>query len=313
MELDEKNKFIFENLLFNARVSVKQLAKGLKITKPAIVKRIQFLENEKFIDRYDAIINWQKLPLLKKVYFVKKDNRNDVFENKILSQKSVFSFITLVGIYTYQIWCFFKDLSQQKKFEMMLGKNNWGSININELVFPKISFFDIQNKSEFMEFKDKDISLGKIDVTLLKYMAEGHGRDSFYEMSKILKIPYDSLHYHGKNLIAANYFSSIVAQPGSNKFTLQTNSLLIDCFNKSSSVKLFVLLKKTPKILSNAIGDNNKVLVHFLSQNQIDYKETFSKILSLIPKTEIKEVLITHWENILLNNRYPLDYLLSFK
>ena len=102
-----------------------------------------------------------------------------------------------------------------------------------------------------------------------------------------------------------------MAQPGTNQFTLQTTSLLIKCKDRKSSIELYKKLKQTPHIMSDSIGEKNKVMVHFLSQTHVQYRETLSKILSLIPKEKIKDSIITHWNKVILNNRYPLEYFLD--
>lgn len=310
MDLDSQNKILFEHLLTYARFSVKDLAKLLKVSKATIIKRLKFLEDNNYISRYDAIINWQKLPFIKKVYFVKVSENFSNFEKEIISCYPVFSLIQLVGFYNYQIWCFFKNKEEQNKFENRIEDYEKISINISELIFPRVNFFDVPLELKIPKIDDKIIKIGKIDVAIMKYLAEGHGRDSFYEISRKLKLPYDSIHYHGKNLINSNYFLKIIAQPGVNKFTLQTTCLLIEYKDNIASNKLYSLLKKTKHIISSAIGEK-KVLVHFLSQTHLEYRETLSEITSLISRDLINSLLITHWDKILLNNRYPLEYLLS--
>ena len=86
MDLDEKNKVLFEHLLAYARFSIKDLAKVLDVSKATVIKRIKFLEENKYISRYDAIINWQKLPFIKKVYFFKVSGDAKKFENLFLSK-----------------------------------------------------------------------------------------------------------------------------------------------------------------------------------------------------------------------------------
>ncbi|MEK6840938.1 MAG: Lrp/AsnC family transcriptional regulator [Nanoarchaeota archaeon] len=311
MNLDVKNKILFEYLLKYARFSVKDLAKILKVSKATIIKRLKFLEEEGYISRYDAIINWQKIPFIKKIYFVKVEEENKDFEKQIISKKPVFSLITLSGLHTYQVWCFFKTQEQQSEFEEYLKKFAYKDIKISELIFPKVSFFNLALQLPLPKIDEKIIKIKSTDVDIMKYMAQGHGRDSFYEISNKLKLPYDSVHYHGKNLLNSGYFSAIIAQPGTSKFTLQTTCLLIQCSDKEGSNQLYNLLQKTPKILSDAISKDNRILVHFLSQTHLEYRQTLSKILSIIPKNKIKDVLITHWDKVLLNNRYPLEYFLK--
>lgn len=310
MELDNKNKFLFEHLLAYARFSVKDLAKALKVSKATIIKRLTFLENEAFISRYDAIVNWQKINLIKKVYFVKVFGGVENFEREIKKNAPVFSLIKLSGLYNYQVWCFFKNTNQQKEFEARIKKFAYKHIRLSQLVFPRVSFFDIPIKIPFPKINDSDLKLGKIDIAIMKHMAQGNARQSLFEMSKTLNLPYDTVHYHAKNLMKAGYFLSLIAQPGENQFTLQTTSLFIQCNSKASTKKLFDLLHKTPKVISVGFSADNKVLVHFLSQTHLAYRKTLDDILSLILRKEIKSILLTHWNKILLNNRYPLEFLL---
>lgn len=310
MELDKENKIIFEHLLAFARFSVKDLAHVLKVSKATVLKRLKFLEDEKYILRYDAIINWQRLHFIKKVYFVKVSKKEKEFENKIIKNKSVFSVISLSGLYNSQVWCFFKNEKQKKEFENEL-REEYLDVEVKELIFPKVSFFDIPLKLKIPKIQNVERSLTNIDISIMKYMAQGHGRDSWYQISTELNLPYDSVNYHGKNLLNSGYFLAIVAQPGTNKLTLQTTCLVVNFKNNQSALKLFNSLKETPYIMSNSICKNNTLMIHFLSQTHTSYRETLSKILSLTPREEIKNLMICHWDKVILNNRYPLDYLIS--
>src|SRR3989344_8698308 len=267
MDLDEKNKIIFEHLLVNARAQISDLARILKITKPAVMKRIRFLEEQEYIIRYDAIINWQKLPFIKKTYFVKVEN----------------------------------DPQYEQE-----------SIEISTLLFPRVTFFKLHMQLPPQKIQDKEMKISSIDIAIMKHMAQGHGRQSLYEMSKILKIPYDSVHYHGKNLIKSGYFLAIVAQPGTNKFTLQTTSVMMECSNKQIAQQLHEKVKSLAFIRSDAVG-GTKVMIHFLSQTHLEYRTTLAEIFSLMPRTSIKKTLIAHWDKVILNNRYPLEYFLKTK
>ena len=62
-----------------------------------------------------------------------------------------------------------------------------------------------------------------------------------------LKLPYDSVNYHGKKILNSDYFLSIIAQPGANKFTIQTTCLVIECSDKKSSEELYKNVQKIPR------------------------------------------------------------------
>ncbi|MBI4116823.1 Lrp/AsnC family transcriptional regulator [Candidatus Pacearchaeota archaeon] len=310
MDLDEKNKILFEHLLAYARFSIKDLANVLGVSKATVIKRIKFLEENKYISRYDAIINWQKLPFIKKVYFFKISEKTKEFENLFLSKKEVFSIISLNGLYNYYVWCFFKTKKQQKEFEKQLKNFDYVDMEINELILPKVTFFDVPIKIPLPKAKSAEIKMDKIDVAIIKYMAQGHGRDSLYEISEAIKKNYDSVNYHGKKILNSDYFLGIIAQPGENKFTIQTTCLVIFCSDKKFSEELYNSIQKIQHVQSDAIGKDNVVIVHFLSQTHVEYRETLSKILS-IDRKKIKNILISHWNKIILNNRYPLEYFLE--
>ena len=311
MDLDEKNKILFEHLLAYARFSIKDLAKVLDVSTATVIKRIKFLEENGYISRYDAIINWQKLPFIKKVYFFKIDKNQKDFEKLMTSQKPVFSVLSLNGLYNYYVWCFFNTKKQQKKFEKSLKKFEYKDFEIKELVLPKVTFFDVPIKIPLPTIKHSEIKMDKIDVAIIKYMAQGHGRDSLYEISEAVKKNYDSVNYHGKKIINSDYFSAIIAQPGTSKFTIQVTCLVVDCSDKNSSEELYKEAQKIPHVQSDAICKENEVIIHFLSQTHVQYRETLSKILDVIQREKIKDVLISHWDKIILNNRYPLEYFLK--
>jgi len=310
MDLDEKNRTLFEHLLAYARFSIKDLASVLDVSKATVIKRIKFLEENKYISRYDAIINWQKLPFTKKVYFFKVSKKTKEFENIFLSKKEVFSIISLNGLYNYYVWCFFKTKKQQKEFEKSLKDFDYIDMEINDLIFPKVTFFDVPIKIPLPKIKHRGIKMDKIDVGIIKYMAQGHGRDSLYEISEAIKKNYDSVNYHGKNILNSDYFLGIIAQPGENKFTIQTTCLVLFCSDKKTSEETYKSVQEIQHVQSDAIGKDNIVIVHFLSQTHAEYMETLSKILS-INREKIKDVLISHWDKIILNNRYPLEYFLE--
>ncbi len=311
MDLDEKNRILFEHLLAYARFSIKDLARVLDVSKATVIKRIKFLEENKYISRYDAIINWQKLPFIKKVYFFKVSNNAKEFENLFLSKKEVFSIISLNGLYNYYIWCFFKTKEQQKGFEKSLKVFDYVDMEINELILPKVTFFDVPIKIPLPKAKNTEIKMDKIDVAIIKYLAQGHGRDSLYEISEAIKKNYDSVNYHGKKILSSDYFLGIIAQPGENKFTIQTTCLVAECSDKKSSEELYKKSQEIQQVQSTALCNENKIIIHFLSQTHAQYRETLSKILGSISREKVKDILISHWDKIILNNRYPLEYFLE--
>jgi hypothetical protein len=139
-------------------------------------------------------------------------------------------------------------------------------------------------------------------------MAYGHARDSFMQMSKDLNIPYDTLHYHATRLIKSGYFNALLAQPGEEFQYLQNTNLVITCKNQKIAEQLYDKLSRVLRINCKALANGAKVLVLFLSLNIEEYRTKLNEILSLVPKKEIEDVIIAPWTDIIMNNRYPLEY-----
>jgi DNA-binding Lrp family transcriptional regulator len=61
MELDQTDVKILENLLENARLSNRQIARNIDVSVGTVIARIQKMEQEGIIQGYSAIVNQEKL------------------------------------------------------------------------------------------------------------------------------------------------------------------------------------------------------------------------------------------------------------
>lgn len=305
--LDEKNQIIYEHLLANARFPVKKLSKIINCSQATIINRIEKLEKESYISRYDAIINWQKLPFIKKIYHIKiNDNDFSFFEK----QKYAFSIINLAGLYNFQIWCFFKTDEQCLSFEKLLKKFDYFSIEIKKLEFPRVSFFHKPVKLSIPKIMEKEIIPDNIDVKIMKYLAQGGARDSLLKIAEKLNIKYDTVHYRFNKLLSSGYFLRLVAQPGENISTLQTTVLYIKIRNNNLE-KIYNKISKIDQIISIAQTKEDGILIHFNSLDFNNYQNKLNEIFLTERREEIEIVLLSHWKKIYLNNRYPLELLLE--
>jgi DNA-binding Lrp family transcriptional regulator len=307
--LDEKDKILYEHLLANARFPIKKLANAIDSSQATVVNRIRNLEERGYISGYDAIINWQKLPFIKKVYHVKSENKEQEIKF-FMGKEPVFSVISLSGIYNLQLWCFFKTKKQNLEFEKLI-KNNYVSVDIEKLEFPKVSFFNKQLRIPLPRTEDKDLRLDKIDIEIMKYLALGGARDSLLKIGNKLNIAYDTVNYRFKRLIKSGYFLRLVAQPGKSAFALQTIVLLIKLNENINLDDFYNKISNLNQIISIAKAKDSCLLVHFNSLNFEEYKNKLNEIFSKENRKNMEIILVSPWDEIYLNNRYPLDYLLD--
>lgn len=75
--LDQKDKTILQELTKNSRVDCVKLSQKVKLTAPAVSKRIKELEKSNFIEKYSLFIDVSKLGLLQYSIFIINKNIND--------------------------------------------------------------------------------------------------------------------------------------------------------------------------------------------------------------------------------------------
>jgi len=310
--LDQKNQVLFEHLLVYARFPVKQLARLIHSSEATVVNRIRQLEQKGFIARYDAIINWQKLPFIKKIYHFRLNPREEsACIAFLLKERPVFSIIKTAGITNLQVWCFFASEKQCLNFEKFVQSFAYDCYDIEYLEILRSSFFNQALNLKIPPIRDQPLSLKPIDISIMKCLAAGNARASFLEVSQKLKLPYDSVHYHATKLLKSGYFSQLVAQPGESAFTLQTTVLVIKLKTPGLAKRLYPEFARCSQVRSLAYSKNNELVIHFLSLNFSEYQKKLNQLLSIPDRKEILTVSSCHWTHVIINNRYPLEYLLK--
>jgi len=309
--LDQKNQVLFEHLLAYARFPVKQLARLIHSSEATVVNRIRQLEQKGFIARYDAIINWQKLPFIKKIYhFRLNPTEESACIAFLLKEQPVFSIIRTAGFANLQAWCFFASEKQCHDFEKAIRSFAYDCYDIAYLEILRSSFFNLPLQLKVPPIREQTLSLKPIDISIMKWLAAGNARASLLEVSKKLKLPYDAVHYHATNLLKSGYFSQLIAQPGESAFTLQTTALVIKLKTPGLEKKLYPEFARCAKIRSLAYSKTNELIIHFFSLNFSEYQKKLNQLLSIPDRKEILTVSSCHWTRVIINNRYPLEYFL---
>lgn len=210
MKLTEKDKIIFENLFYDARMSTHKLAKILKMKQPSVHARIKKLEEKGFISRYDSLINPDSIYLIYKMYYTSLSKEQ---VQKIIKMPVCFGLQEIFGEYTHQIFCFFKNKKQAKSFEKELPKKR-----ITQLLTDSHrlggTIFDVKRQPNDYPEKGNKIKLDKIDIKLLHSMILGGARKTIVEFADKLNTTCAVIKYRKKRLIENNYFLYFIVQPG---------------------------------------------------------------------------------------------------
>ncbi|MFT4344182.1 MAG: Lrp/AsnC family transcriptional regulator, partial [Candidatus Woesearchaeota archaeon] len=171
--LDEKDKIILEALFQDATISTKELAKLARITQPGTFYRVKQLENKGYVWRYDAILNWNLIPLIKKKYFC---DLSPELLKALIPNVHVLALFEIVGQYKHVVWCFFRNKVQQQLFERQLPKKKL-SITIKEVYSKPLSLFDISLPFIHTQH-EQAYSLTPEDIAIFNSISQGGAKKS---------------------------------------------------------------------------------------------------------------------------------------
>lgn len=295
--LDQKDQRILEHLFQDARLTTKDLAKLAGITQPAAHKRLKRLEREKYIERYDAIVNYQLIPLTKKAYLC---NLHTTEINHIKKQKECVMLLESIGPYTHHLVCWFKNVTQQRSFEKFLPKKR-KECELTTVFTKGPSLFDLPLQRNRPTYTDKKLELTKADVAIIKAISEGGARKTLLELSNQTGLSIDIIHYRKKRLIQHGYFSYFVAQPGFGALHLTVSYLYI-----TTNKQTFANTARSPLYATT----NNGIMIAFLSKDIDDFHKTLDKIYQHYQHDMTESILLTN-KNYILLNRYPYEFLIK--
>ncbi len=299
--LKNKDKELIDYLFNYCRYTTKQLAKALHLPQQTISYKIRRLEEQNYIKRYDAVLNWNNIDLIKKIYFLKKTEEELL--TKLKKEKSVHSIVESIGTHELSVWCFFKDEKQKQAFEEEYEFSK--SINVKKVISSEPSLFGTKIKLKKPLMKEKKIKLDNNDVKLIKHLSTGHARDSILKISKDLNISYDIIHYRLKNLIKNKYFSRLIPQSGEGLGAAKTTLLLVEL--KEVKEENINKIKNLDFLTMGGYNDK-EIYLHILSSEQDDYLEKLEKIYHAVRK-ELLSSEAMHWKQVYKLNEYPLEYL----
>ncbi|KAG2472569.1 MAG: hypothetical protein NPMRTH4_1920008 [Nitrosopumilales archaeon] len=116
--MDENDKKILRNLLFDARLSARQLALKLGMSTVTILSRIKKLENQKIIKSYTAILDHEKLgyDLTAIIEIIAKKDKIIEVEERLSKIENVCAVYDVTGSTDTLLVAKFKERSELSKF-----------------------------------------------------------------------------------------------------------------------------------------------------------------------------------------------------
>lgn len=308
--LDKKDKIIFEHLLHDCRVPIKYLSKITHLSKPTISYRIKKLEEKGYISKYDAILDHKKFFKKTQVIFIQvKKSKEKEIEKKLLKNKDIASIICLIHEYNYLLMATTDNIDSLKKFLKKVTLK-YRTYEIKQIEFFPFSVFEIPIKYEPKKIKKqiqtiKPLKLDNIDIKIIKVLSDGGARDSILEISRKTKIKPETVLYRFRRFKKENLFPWFVAQPGTQKFSLQNDVIKFkiknleheEVMNKIGMIKKCAWLARIGK---------DVYITQILTTNFKEYKETLESIHNIFQDDLVKSE-IYNTKGLLKINEYNFD------
>ncbi|MBI2148657.1 Lrp/AsnC family transcriptional regulator [Candidatus Woesearchaeota archaeon] len=212
IKLDQIDKNILFELDKDARRSVKEISKMLKLNRDTVAYRIKQLENNKIITGYYTVIDYSKIGyILTRLYIRFQDTTLDIEEqiiNYLISLKSTFTIYKTEGDWDIAVGLLVKSLDEfntahkelQEKIKKFIHSQNIA------IFLEYIHYFrnylveeKLRDYSGFSTGKSQKIDFDSVDLDILKLIA-ANAKINLLELAKKLNLTSTAINYRIKQL-----------------------------------------------------------------------------------------------------------------
>ncbi|MFC1648002.1 Lrp/AsnC family transcriptional regulator [Nanoarchaeota archaeon] len=319
MKLDAYDKKLLYHLDINARYTLRQLSKEVRLSKNAISHRIKNLEKKGIIRQFYTVINIKKLGYSYfKVYF-KLQNTTEAIEKEIVNHFTTKTpslwvntwdgrYDLMVGILAKDADNFYKILNESiNKFRTHIQSHDI-YIVIYAPHFKKDYLLDKTEKEtkieEFGGITD-EVKLDYIDMKILKIIST-NARIQIVDLAKEINSTVDIVRYRIKKLKENQVIQGFRILIDYEKLGYQLFKILITTQNLNEKTEKAILeyCSKQPNmadIIIRGIGPWN-IELQIDAKNHHEFHNIFKDF-----KNQFNEVIRNH-ETLLMIEEYKLDY-----
>ncbi|MFA6461324.1 MAG: Lrp/AsnC family transcriptional regulator [Candidatus Woesearchaeota archaeon] len=245
ISLDKKNQQLLQMLINNSRTSITNIAKKLRLSKPAVLHRLRQLEQKEVILDYILYTNLKPAGFqFYLVLFEVDKEKEEITIEELLKNKFTSALFQLGGKFNLLWMCWCRD---SKHFQEIFP-----SFNIKDLrILPGITnFFDSYHL--FEELHNLKLSpekliehhLDKIDTIILEEL-KNDSRKSLVDLSSKCRITAEAIKHRIKKLESAGVILSYFTNFNIFKLGFQPYCILIKS-NRSEQEKILQFLRAHP-------------------------------------------------------------------
>lgn len=279
--LDEKNQIILQMLVDNPRTSLLKISKKVKISKPAVLKRIKQMEEKKIILEYVSYYN-----LIRAGYqsyaILLETNKDD--EDKFVDRLSKHKFSVAVVEIASKFNIFWMVFSKNSKHLNQIISEVSKTTLIKDLkILPIIeNYFDNyklfgESKQDLKEFKG-EVKLNSIDAEILNSL-KNNSKISLVKISEKCKLSAEAINQRIKKLIEKGIILNFFTNFDIFKLGFQPYVVLIKT-NRQNQKEIMNFIRQHKNTNGQYLIDSEYDIMCFLVIKNIFELKTFTEKLN---------------------------------
>lgn len=261
IELDQIDKNILFELDRNARRSIKDIAKILKLKRDTAAYRVKQLEQNKIITGYYTVIDYSKLGyILVRLYIKFQDTTLEIEQsmiNDLISSKSNFTVYKTEGDWDIALGFLVKSLDEFNNYYLTFKENYKKFIHSqNTTIFlDYIHYFrnylvedKLKDYSSYSIGKSQKIDFDSTDIQILKLIA-ANAKINLLDLAKKLNLTSMAISYRIKQLEKKKVILGYRALIDYSKFGYEYYKIDLDIEDTTKLKQLQSFAKQHPNIL----------------------------------------------------------------
>ena len=307
--IDAKDRHILSLLSTNSRQPISHIAKLVRLSKTAVLHRIQQLERENIITNYLTIINFRKLGyevvrINVKFFNCLPEQEEDIISS-LVKKREVLYVQEVKGNYDMSFGLKVKNLDDFfSLWDSFIRKYKSVIKSYHFSFYKRIVYYArnyLSSLSSSYVTLEKDISVQPKDIQILELIAK-NSRISVVSMAKKLSLPVTTVSRRLKLLEKSNIIQAYTVSINLNKINYHYFKLQIylSDFNSIGKIKSFAERNNYITYLIETVGSAD-VELFFEVPSLADLQEEIKNLRILVPE-------IIEWNYVILQDYHKFQY-----
>lgn len=299
--MNEKDKQIIKILEKNSRLPFSKIAESVRLSKQAVINRINTLHKNLF--EYFVVVDYFKLGLKNTIIFLTLTNVDKEKIKNLEKIENIRWVASFFGEYDLGISVFYNSMTELNKILSKIQKLFFADIKtihsypvIENLIFSFTFEEPIRNFSHIEASDVRPIKMSDQQKNTLRYLSNDI-RATYANLCKKLKVSPNTVKHNLKQLEKKKIVVGYKLLLDFNKLGYQWGYCIFNCLNNENYEKLISDLKKEGKIIMISRTVNNDLIIDYLYRHVSELKifvDKYIKKYNFIYSSKILNLIETY-------------------